>query len=36
MDNQEHKNTWNIFTKFVFWGTAAVIALLIILALTLL
>ena len=23
MDNQNHKNTWNNFTKFVLWGTIA-------------
>jgi hypothetical protein len=21
MDNENHKNTWNNFTKFVLWGT---------------
>ena len=26
MDNQNHKNTWKNFTKFVLWGTVAVIA----------
>ena len=26
MDNQNHKSTWNNFTKFVLWGTVAVIA----------
>ena len=36
MDNQDYKNTWNIFTKFVLWGTVAVIAILVILAITLL
>ena len=36
MSEQDHKNTWNIFTKFVLWGTIAVIAILVILALTLL
>ena len=25
MDNENHKNTWNNFTKFVLWGTIAVI-----------
>ena len=25
MDNENHKNTWNNFTKFVLWGTVAVI-----------
>ena len=23
MDNENHKNTWNNFTKFVTWGTVA-------------
>ena len=36
MSDQDYKNTWNVFTKFVLWGTAAVIAILVILALTLL
>ena len=36
MDNENHKNTWNNFTKFVLWGTVAVISLLVILAITLL
>ena len=36
MDNQDHKKTWNNFTKFVFLGTALVILILIILAITLL
>ena len=36
MDNENHKNTWNNFTKFVFFGTALVILILIILAITLL
>ncbi len=36
MDNQEYKNTWSNFTKFVLWGTIAVVAVLVILALTLL
>ena len=25
MDIKNHKNTWNNFTKFVLWGTVAVI-----------
>jgi hypothetical protein len=25
MDSENHKNTWNNFTKFVLWGTVAVI-----------
>jgi hypothetical protein len=36
MSNQDYKETWNGFTKFVFWGTIAVIAILVILALSLL
>ncbi len=36
MSDQEYKNTWNIFTKFVLFGTIAVISILVILALILL
>jgi hypothetical protein len=36
MSEQEHKNTWNGFTKLVLFGTIAVISLLVILAITLL
>ncbi len=36
MDNSDHKKTWKGFTAFVFWGTAIVIIILVILALTLL
>jgi len=36
MDTEEHKRGWDNFTKFVFWGTAIVILILIILAITLL
>ena len=36
MSEQDHKQTWEGFTKFVLWGTMAVIAILAILALTLL
>jgi len=36
MSGQDYKNTWNVFTKFVLWGTLAVIAILVVLALTLL
>ena len=32
MSEQEYKNTWNGFTKFVLFGTLAVILLLVILA----
>jgi hypothetical protein len=36
MDNENHKNTWNIFTKFVLWGTIAVILVLVSMAIFLL
>ena len=36
MDNENHKNTWNNFTKFVLWGTIAVISILILMAIFLL
>ena len=36
MSEQDYKGTWNGFTKFVLWGTIAVIAILVILALSLL
>ena len=36
MDDKGYKKTWNGFTQFVLWGTIAVIAILVILALTLL
>jgi len=36
MGEQDHKNTWNGFTKLVLFGTIAVISLLVILAITLL
>ena len=36
MNDQNHKNIWNNFTKFVFFGTALIILILIILAITLL
>ena len=36
MDNENHKDTWNNFTKFVLWGTIAVIIILILLAVFLL
>ena len=29
MDSENHKNTWNNFTKFVLWGTVAVILVLV-------
>ena len=36
MSDQDYKETWNGFTKFVLWGTVAVIAILVVPALTLL
>jgi hypothetical protein len=36
MSEQDFKKTYNSFTKFVLWGTIAVILLLVILAVTLL
>ena len=36
MDNNSHKNTWNNFTKFVLWGTVAVILVLVLMAIFLL
>ncbi len=36
MDNDNHKNTWNNFTKFVLWGTVAVIVVLVLMAIFLL
>ena len=36
MDNENHKNTWNNFTKFVLWGTVAVITILVLMAIFLL
>jgi len=36
MDNENHKNTWNNFTKFVWWGTVAVIGVLVLMAIFLL
>ena len=36
MSDNDYKKTYNGFTKFVLWGTLAVIAFLVILALTLL
>ena len=36
VSEQDHKDTWKGFTKLVTWGTLAVIAILVILALTLL
>ena len=36
MDNNDHKSTWEGFTKFVLWGTVAVIVILVALAVFLL
>ena len=36
MDNENHKNTWNNFTKFVLWGTVVVITVLVLMAIFLL
>jgi len=36
MSKQDFKKTYNGFTKLVLWGTVAVIAILVILAITLL
>ena len=36
MDDKDFEKTYNGFTKFVLWGTIAVISLLVILAITLL
>ena len=36
MSENDYKKTYNGFTKFVLWGTVAVITLLVVLAITLL
>ncbi len=36
MDNENHKKTWDNFTKFVLWGTVAVIGVLVLMAIFLL
>ena len=36
MDNENHKNTWNNFTRFVLWGTVAVVIVLVLMAIFLL
>ena len=36
MDNESHKSTWNNFTKFVLWGTVAVVFVLVLMAIFLL
>ena len=36
MDNNDHKKTWDNFTKFVLWGSVAVILILVLMAIFLL
>ncbi len=36
MNNENHKNTWNNFTKFILWGTVVVISVLVLMAIFLL
>ena len=36
MDNENHKKTWDTFTKFVLWGTVSVIGVLVLMAIFLL
>ena len=36
MDNENHKQTWNNITKFVTWGTVAVVVVLVLMAIFLL
>ena len=36
MDDNDHNKTWNNFTKFVLWGTVAVIVILVLMAIFLL
>ena len=36
MDTEDHKKTWNNFTKFVLWGSIAVVLILIFMAIFLL
>ena len=36
MDDQDHKDTWGVFSKFVLWGTVAVIGVLVLMAIFLL
>ena len=36
MENENHKKTWNNFTKFVLWGSVAVIVVLVLMAIFLL
>ncbi len=36
MDDKSHKDTWNNFTKFVLWGSVAVVVILTLMAIFLL
>ena len=36
MDNDNHKKTWNNFTKLMMWGTVAVVTVLVLMAIFLL
>jgi len=36
MDNENHRDTWNKFTKFVLWGSVAVVVILVLMAVFLL
>ncbi len=36
MDNDSHKSTWQNFTKFVLWGSIAVVVILTLMAIFLL
>ena len=36
MDDDDHKKTWNNFTKFVIWGTISVVLILTLMAIFLL
>tara|TARA_B100001027_G_scaffold44344_1_gene28681 strand:- start:668 stop:778 length:111 start_codon:yes stop_codon:yes gene_type:complete len=36
MDNESHKKTWDNFTKFVLWGSIAVVLILLLMAIFLL
>ena len=36
MDDNDHNKTWNNFTKFVLWGTVAVVVILVLMAIFLL
>jgi len=36
MDNENHKKTWEGFTKFVLWGSITIVVILILMAVFLL